>query len=54
MAKPFLLFPSFKLYFNQHIYMYGYKVKCLLMWGAHKNALLLVEIYQKSPYSHNR
>ena len=31
MAKPFLLFPSFKLYFNQRIYMYGYKVKCLLM-----------------------
>ena len=31
MAKPFLLSPSFKLYFNQRIYMYGYKVKCLLM-----------------------
>ena len=26
--------------------MYGYKVKCLLMGGAPKNALLLVEIYQ--------
>lgn len=31
MAEPFLLFPSFELYFNQRIYMYGYKVKCLLM-----------------------
>ena len=31
MAKSLLLFPSFKLYFNQCVYMYGYKVKCLLM-----------------------
>ena len=34
--------------------MYGYKVKCLLMGGGTpKNALLLVEIYQKSPHFHN-
>ena len=45
--------PSFKLYFNQHIYMYGYKVKFLLMGEASRNALLLVGIYQKSPHFHN-